>query len=259
MAPEPVFKGVGVALVTLFGQDGQLDAPATAELAGRLAQLGVKAVLVAGTTGEAAALEMGERSEILAAVRKVLPDSGEVALLAGTGAPWGGQAARLTAAAVDAGADAVLALSPLGAVDPRPYYDKVARAAGGVPVLAYHLPTVSPPGVAVDVLADLPVAGLKDSSGDAGRLLATVEGWDRPVYVGSSALVAMAGSIGCAGAILALANAEPEKCAAAFAGSARAQLELAKPRVAEANFPGGVKGLVAARFGYSPVARLGTS
>ena len=49
---DPVFRGVGVALVTLFDANGELDAPATAELAVRLVDLGVRAVLVAGTTGE---------------------------------------------------------------------------------------------------------------------------------------------------------------------------------------------------------------
>lgn len=51
-----LFTGVGVALVTLFRDDGALDAAATAELAAALTDLGVRAVLVAGTTGEAAAL-----------------------------------------------------------------------------------------------------------------------------------------------------------------------------------------------------------
>src|SRR3954464_7954476 len=53
-AGMPLFTGVGVALVTLFHPDGTLDAPATGELAARLAELGVGCILVAGTTGEAA-------------------------------------------------------------------------------------------------------------------------------------------------------------------------------------------------------------
>ncbi|MCW2678279.1 MAG: putative Dihydrodipicolinate synthase [Modestobacter sp.] len=48
----PLFTGVGVALVILFQDDGALDAPATADLSVRLVALGVRAVLVAGTTGE---------------------------------------------------------------------------------------------------------------------------------------------------------------------------------------------------------------
>ena len=48
-----LFTGVGVALVTIFGDDLELDAPATSDLASQLVELGVKAVVVGGTTGEA--------------------------------------------------------------------------------------------------------------------------------------------------------------------------------------------------------------
>src|SRR5690606_634773 len=51
------FRGVGVALVTLFDDEGEIDAPATADHAARLVDAGVGAVLVAGSTGEAAALD----------------------------------------------------------------------------------------------------------------------------------------------------------------------------------------------------------
>ena len=113
------------------------------------------------------------------------------------------------------------------------------------------------PGIAVEALAALPVAGLKDSSGDPNRLLATLDTWDGSVYCGSSALTSLAASLGCPGVILALANAEPEACLAAFAGDAEAQLKLAKFRAAETRFPRGIKELVAARYGCSAAARLG--
>jgi len=73
----------------------------------------------------------------------------------------------------------------------------------------------------------LPVQGCKDSSGDADRLLETVDVWGGPLYIGSSSLLSLAGPLGCAGAILALANAEPEGCIAAFAGDVSAQRALA--------------------------------
>ena len=109
----------------------------------------------------------------------------------------------------------------------RPYYEAVGGAAGNVPVLAYHYPDVSPPGIPVTSLVDLAVAGCKDSSGSADRLLAELDAWDLPLYVGSSALLALAGPLGCAGAIAALANAEPERCVAAFAGDVLTQREMA--------------------------------
>jgi 4-hydroxy-tetrahydrodipicolinate synthase len=258
VAIKTLFTGVGVALVTIFGEDLELDAPATADLAAQLVDLGVKAVVVAGTTGEAAALEPEERAELLVAVRKSVPDGSRVPVIAGTGAPSARQAVRFTAAARDGGADGVLVLSPRGAVEPRRYYEAVAEAAGSLPVFAYHYPNVSPPGIAVAALADLPVSGVKDSSADPARLAETVSSWDRSVYCGSSAFLPYAGALGCTGAILSLANAKPELCAAAFAGDIGAQLELLPShRLIASRFPAGIKELVATRFGCSPRARLG--
>lgn len=253
---NPVFTGAGVALVTLFDSAGELDAPATAAHAERLVELGVRAVVVAGSTGEASALSFGERTELLRAVRARVPAG--VPLIAGTGAPSARQAAELTASAREEGADAVLTLSPPGAADPRPYYAAVAAAARELPVLGYHWPDMSPPGIPVAMLGDLPIAGCKDSSGDAGRLLETLTRWDGPLYTGSSALLAFAGPLGCAGAVLALANADPERCAAAFTGDFQAQRDLAGGHLRSLeSFPSGIKRLTAERFGTSTTTRLG--
>jgi dihydrodipicolinate synthase/N-acetylneuraminate lyase len=253
---QPLFTGVAVALVTLFDDDGEIDAKATAGHAATLVDLGVRAVVVAGSTGEASTLTDAERTALLSEVRQAVPSGTPV--LAGTGAPSRRQAAARTRDAVEHGADGVLVLSPPGSGDLRGYYETVAAAAGDVPVLAYHYPAVSSPGIPVDVLPDLPVQGLKDSSGDPDRLLAertTYNGW---LYVGAAPVLALAGPLGGHGAILALANAEPERCSAAFAGDADAQLALAQAHMAATlNFPHGLKALVAARFGTSRTARLG--
>lgn len=254
--PEPVLTGVGVALVTLFDGRGDVDAPATADLAAELVDRGVRGVLVAGTTGEADTLTGDERAKLIEAVRERL--GAGVPLLAGTGAPGRDRAAELTVMARDAGADAALVRSPVGVGDPRGFYRHVAAAAGDLPVLAYHFPAVAPPGIDIDTLADLPVAGVKDSSGDARRLLQTLERVDYPVYPGSGWLITLAGAVGCAGVILAIANAEPEGCVAAFGGDGHVQRALAAPL--QAASCGGVRGLkemVAERFGVSTAARLG--
>jgi len=251
-----LFEGVGVALLTLFGDDGALDAAASADLAATLVGLGVRGVVVAGSTGEAAALDRAERAELLTAVRKAVADA--VPVVAGTGAPSARQAVAFTVDACDAGVDAMLALSPPGSADVRPYYDAVAEASGDVPLLAYHFPGFSPPGIPLDVLPSLPVAGCKDSSGDPGRLLDTLDAFDRPLYTGSSSILALAGPAGCAGAILSLANVAPELCVAAFAGDVDAQRQLAAVHRAEgAEFPAGTKRLAAERFGVSAFTRVG--
>src|SRR5215213_6480194 len=148
-----LFTGVGVALVTLFSEDGGLEAKATADHAAGLVDLGVAAVLVAGTTGEAATLTPDERDELVRAARAALPVG--VPVIAGTGGPTGRQAAVLTERAFAAGAD-----------------------------------------------ADLAVAGLKDSSGDAGRLLHEREVFAGDLWTGAASLITLSGVVGGAGALV---------------------------------------------------------
>src|SRR5438045_739992 len=57
-----MWRGIGVALVTLFDGDLAVDVDATAAHAARLVDLGVRAVLVCGSTGEADALTDAERA-----------------------------------------------------------------------------------------------------------------------------------------------------------------------------------------------------
>ena len=254
--PEPLFTGVGVALATLFDDDGEVDAKATAGLAATLVDLGVRGVVVAGSTGEAAALTAGERVALLTETRRAVPAG--VPVIAGTGGASARQAAALTRDAREAGADAVLALCPPRNSDPRRYYDAVAEAAGGLPALAYHFPQTAPPGIPVEALPDLPVQGMKDSSGDAERLLSELEVFDRPLYVGAAMLVLLAGSLGIAGAILAVANADPEHAIAAFASDPAAQRALlGAHRRVKARFPFGLKDAIADRFATSRATRLG--
>jgi 4-hydroxy-tetrahydrodipicolinate synthase len=252
----PIFNGVGVALVTIFDSTGAVDAGATAELASRLVELGVKSVLVAGSNGEAASLEPDERALLVGAVRAALPP--QVVVLAGSGAASARQAARLTRVVLDAGADGVLALSPPQSSDARDYYELVAEAAGPASVLAYHFPSVSPPGLPVGVLGELPVAGIKDSSGDIRRLYDELEGFPGWLYTGSANLVLLAGALECAGAILGIANLEPELAVRAFEGDGTAQRQLvAAADAVSGHWPHGLKQRVAARFGTSAVVRMG--
>jgi 4-hydroxy-tetrahydrodipicolinate synthase len=233
-----------------------VDAAATGALAAELADRGMQAVLACGTTGEAGTLTNDERGQVIRAVRDAVPPG--IPVLAGTGATSPARAAELTAAAVAAGADAVLAWPPPGSEDLAGYFAALVGAAAGLPVLAYHIPWVSSPGVPVSALADLPVAGLKDSSGDPDRLLAEIARYRGSTYVGSSALLALAGPLGGTGAILAVANAEPELCCAAFAGDAAAQHRLIDVHLAvrEGGVPA-LKRILADRRGTPALSRIG--
>ena len=127
-----------------------------------------------------------------------------------------------------------------------------------VPVLAYHYPKVSAPGVPVDVLGQLPVAGIKDSSGDAERLLLEADEIATGLYTGHATLIHLAGAIGCSGAILALANVDPEGCLRAWKGDGTVQRELISGH--RSNALAGIAGLkraLCALHGTSPVTRVG--
>lgn len=254
-ASSPIFSGVGVALVTLFDDEGEIDAPATADHAARLVDAGVAAVLVAGSTGEAATLDADERSDLLIAVKYAV--DGRVPVLAGTGAPSVRQARLLSMRAEADGADALLVLSPPGTADPRPYYEGVTSAVD-VPVLAYHYPKVSAPGITVEALRQLPVSGLKDSSGDAERLILEADVMAGGLYTGHPTLVHLAGAIGCAGAILALANVDPDGCARAWEGDGACQRDLINGHRAQ-SLAGiaGLKRTLAVLHGTSTTTRVG--
>lgn len=256
--PEPLFHGVGVALVSLFDDTGGLDATATVAHAARLVSRGVRAVLLAGTTGEFWALSDADRIELIKAMRAALPS--HIPVVAGTGANDAATAVRLTSSAVQAGADAVLVLPPRGATDLLDYYAAVAEAAAGRPVLGYHMPLISPPGLSVDQLNALPIQGIKDSSLEPRRLLAELDLFKGYIYTGVDSLLSYAGSLGCAGAFGALANVEPELSIAAFGGNAVAQRQLAPiERASLEQFPIGLKALMQRQFGTSTVLGRGTA
>jgi len=141
---EPLFTGVGVALATLFDEAGEADAKATAGHAATLVELGVRAVVVAGSTGEAAALTSEEHITLLTETRKAV--GSEVPVVAGGGIAT----ARGVAACLAAGASGVrvgtrlLATEEAGA---HPAYVAALLAAGAEDaVLTDAFSVMWPPG-----------------------------------------------------------------------------------------------------------------
>jgi 4-hydroxy-tetrahydrodipicolinate synthase len=108
------------------------------------------------------------------------------------------------------------------------------------------------------MLAKLPVAGIKDSTGMAGRLAEEIDlDWPGAIYTGSASLLGFARWAGAAGAIVAAANVVPEDCLAAWAGDAAAQREVLRvERTYRASFPTGIKAATAERFGTPRGSRL---
>ena len=252
---KPVFTGVGVALVTFFDSHGHVDYAATAGHAGDLAQRGVRALIVAGVTGESPHLSMKERLQLFDAVKTAVAGS-SVPVVLGTGALAPGvKVTDLTKRAAEHGADAALVLAP-NSGDVREFYGEVVASAGKMPVLAYHNPKVSMTNIEVDDLRVLKVAGIKDSTGDSERMLDMLSVYKGAIYTGTASMLAYSGLMGCTGAILAAANLEPERCSDAFAGDIQAQRDLLPVHKIVSHY--GVKGIkeeLARRQGTSTIVR----
>jgi 4-hydroxy-tetrahydrodipicolinate synthase len=148
--------GVLTAMVTPFAEDGSLDEAAARNLARHLIENGSHGVVVAGTTGESPTLSDEEDIALLRAVRDEL--GSEPLIVCGTGTNDTHHSERLSAAAADNGADAVLVVTPYYNKPNRAgiiaHYEAVARAAG-VPVIAYNIPSRVVVNIPPDLLAEL--------------------------------------------------------------------------------------------------------
>lgn len=247
-----IAEGAGVALLTIFDENGKVSLGETSALATHLIGAGVRSVLVGGTIGEYYALTDSERIELCGALREVIPAA--VPLIFHVGGVPLSRALTLTQAAVNAGADAIIAL-PRNIEDHKAYYTAIVDGAGSIPVLAYHFPQVGA-SIDIDSFPELGVAGVKDSSGDASRLELEVETLDIEVYTGATGLLNLAHNIGVTGAFLGIANAQPELGVLAFSGDVDAQQSLIELGAGIAqDFPGGLKRLTGERWNVSTTSR----
>ena len=109
-----IFTGCGVATVTPMRPDGTVDLKKYADFIDELIQNGVDAIIVNGTTGESATLSEEEQYNIICCAKDVIKR--RVPLIAGAGSNNTHHAAKLALNARNAGADAVLSVTP--------YYNK---------------------------------------------------------------------------------------------------------------------------------------
>jgi 4-hydroxy-2-oxoglutarate aldolase len=210
-------RGVIPPLVTPFRADGALDLASFEANLESLAAHDLAGFLVLGSNGEAASLDEGEKLALVAASRRLLPGR---FLLVGTGMESTRGTAALTRKAADAGADAVLVLTPsyykprMTAEALRLHFEAVADASP-VPVYLYSVPAFTglpwPPGLAPALAAHPRVAGMKESSGDIalmGRLVASVPA-SFEVTCGNAPVFYPALCVGATGGVLAVANCAP--------------------------------------------------
>jgi len=190
----PEIGGVITAMVTPFAEDGSVDEAAARKLARHLIEHGSHGLVLSGTTGESPTLSDEEKLSLLRAVRDELGP--EALLICGSGSNDTRHSERLSAAAADTGADAVLAVTPYynkpNPAGIKAHYEAVAKAAG-IPVLLYNIPSrvvVNLPPALLAELAQIenvvgvkqanddelqPIDGLRVLAGNDGTFLRTLE------------------------------------------------------------------------------------
>lgn len=210
-------RGVGPALVTPMHEDGSVDFDAFERHVEYVMEGGVHFLVPCGTTGESATLDAGEQREVIEAC--VRAAAGRVPVMAGAGANATAKAAKLAAAARDAGADAILSVSP--------YYNKPTQAglvehyravadAAEIPVIVYNVPGRTGSNVQPATLLRLArevenVWGVKEASGDIDQVMTILR--ERPeeflVLSGEDHLTFAMMALGGDGLISVVANEAP--------------------------------------------------
>lgn len=173
MANHSTIEGCLTALVTPF-RDGKIDFDGLARLVDWQIDQGVDGIVAVGTTGESAVLDVDEHVAVIAATVKAV--RGRVPVVAGAGGNATTEALELTRASEDAGADALLHVTPYYN---RPnqeglfrHFEAIAKASK-LPVILYNVPTRTACDLLTDTvvrLADFPnIVAIKDATGNLVR------------------------------------------------------------------------------------------
>lgn len=225
---QPLFTGVCTALVTPF-LNGKVNYPMMEMLLRRQMDAGVKAIVLAGTTGESPTLTDGEK---LAMIRRAKNYVGsDAVIIAGTGSNSTQHAAALSKAAEENGADALLVVSPYyNKATPEGLFLHYSTIAAGVhiPIILYNVPSRTGLDMPENVYAQLShtenIAGVKEASSDITkitRIRACCPGCFR-IWSGNDEQIVPVMSLGGQGVISVVSNLFPNEVAemaeAALAG-----------------------------------------
>jgi 4-hydroxy-tetrahydrodipicolinate synthase len=170
-----MFKGAGVAIVTPF-KNGKFDKVAYEKLIDFQIENGTQALIVLGTTGEAATISSEEKAEIITtAVGRV---GKRIPIIVGTGSNCTEIAVANTRQAEELGADGILLVTPYynkctsnGMIA---HFTKVANSTK-LPVILYNVPGRTsvniPPEVNLAMSKVENVIGVKEASGNISQIL----------------------------------------------------------------------------------------
>ena len=212
-----IFKGLGVALVTPFMENGAIDFAAVAKIVDNLIAGGVDYILVLGTTGETPTLSTDERKALIRFVRDRV--AGRVKLMVGVGGNCTHDVVKTLRTWDLRGYDAVLSVNP--------YYNKpnqeglyqhfkAIAEASPLPVMLYNIPGRTGVNMAPETIARLAtdcdnIIGVKEASGNLEQMeqVKALTPSDFLLISGDDGLTVEVVKRGGVGVISVLANAYP--------------------------------------------------
>jgi 4-hydroxy-tetrahydrodipicolinate synthase len=213
------FSGTGVALITPFNSDMQIDFPALEKLVDNMIVKGVDYLVVMGSTGETPTLTCSEKDEVLACVLKT--NAGRVPIMLGIG----GNCTSETISAINKadyhGVSAILSVVPYyNKPTQRGVYEHFAAiaAVSPVPVMMYNIPGRT--GINMNAETTLELAhnfpifcGVKEASANLSQMVAILK--DSPEHFvtvsGDDGFILPLVACGGHGVISVAANAYPEE------------------------------------------------
>ncbi len=217
MKKKTVFRGIATALITPFNDSG-IDYEQFGRLIDWQIESGINALVVCGTTGEASTLTDDEHRDAIAfAARR---SAGRVPIIAGTGSNDTAYALDLTRCACQAGADAVLVVTP--------YYNKATQKGlikmftqiadnSTAPVILYNVPSRTGVNIEPDtyrILAEHEnICAIKEANGNISKIVETMSyvNGKLDLYSGNDDQIVPLMSLGGVGAISVLSNVLPKE------------------------------------------------
>lgn len=236
-----IFEGAGVAIVTPFLPNGEVNYPKMEELVEEQIAGGTDAIIVCGTTGESSTMSHKEHLDVIRFVCEKV--NKRIPVIAGTGSNSTSEAIYLSQEAEKAGSDGLLIVTP--------YYNKATQngliahfkaiaEAVNIPILLYHIPgrtgVTMTPQTMVTLCKEVPnIVGIKEASGNFSTIAKIMSLADGCVdlYSGNDDQIVPLLALGGKGVISVLSNVAPKQthdmCEAYFKGdtakSAQMQLE----------------------------------
>jgi 4-hydroxy-2-oxoglutarate aldolase len=257
-----LLKGVLLPITTPFDKSGQLNLHGLQNNIHQWSTSGIQGYVLLGSTGERVHLSEREYVEVIRHMRSQVP--GSMAFIVGAGQQSTGGTIDEIKRAADAGADAVLVITPhfyRSAITQETlirHYNEIADASP-VPVILYSMPALTgikiEPATTARLSIHPNIIGVKDSSADVEGFKQTVDLCpdEFAVMTGNGTVLLDALRVGATGAILAVGCVVPEICVEvmrAFKASDEERAELLqsklKPLATAVTTKYGIGGLKAA-------------